>query len=555
MSKEIIYAADLFCGAGGTSTGLKKACEEAGIELNLLAINHWDTAIATHKANHPYAQHYCQDLDNVNPRKAVPRGELDILIASPECTHHSNARGGKPCSDQSRASAWHIVNWAAALQIKNILIENVKEFQSWGPLGMNGRPLKTRKGETFQAFLNALRSLGYKVDFRVLNAAYYGDPTTRERLFIIARRGRRPINWPDPTHSPDGSKTLFGKTKLWRTAREIIDWSIPGQSIFSRKKPLSRNTLNRIIAGMRKFSSKELEPFLVMLYGTNDARSIDRPMPTVTTSGNHAALCEPFIVQFNRNSKPVSVKEPLPAQTTKEHFGVCEPFIVKYYGTNKASSIKKPLPTTTTKDRFGICQPFLVGAGGPQGAGKPRGIDKPLNTVMTESHAALVEPFIIPNFTERKGQKPRCHSVDKPLPTVTGHGAGALVQPFIVPTNHGKDKRTHSIDKPMPTVTSVDAWGIVEPFILGQQSCSAPRSVDKPIPTVAAAGAIALVQPEINGHVLDIHFRMLKPHELARAMSFGDDYKFEGNREAQVKQIGNAVPVMLAKELCKALLK
>jgi len=485
MKRQItIQAADLFCGAGGTSTGLLKACEDLGYKLNLLAVNHWDVAIATHSANHPYARHICENLDNVNPRKAVPGGFLDILIASPECTHHSNARGGKPCSDQSRASGWHILRWAEALRINSILIENVKEFQSWGPLGVNGRPLKNRKGETFQAFLNALRSLGYKVDFRVLNAAYYGDPTTRERLFIIARRGRRSISWPDPTHTPDGSKTLFGKTKRWRTAREIIDWNIPGQSIFARKKPLSQNTLNRIFAGLRKFSSKELDPFLVMLYKSNDARSIDRPMPTVTAQGNHIGVCEPFIVQFNRNSKPVSTDEPLPAQTTREHFGICKPFLVEYYGNSKVSSIEKPLPTATTKERFAVCNPFILGLS------------------QTGSNSA----------------------------------------------------RVRSVDEPMSTVMTKEDFALCEPFVLGQQSCSAPRSIDKPIPTVAAAGAISLIQPKINGHVLDIHFRMLKPQELARAMSFGDDYKFEGNREAQVKQIGNAVPVMLARELCRALL-
>lgn len=454
MSTKLIYAVDLFCGAGGTSAGLKKACEELGYNLELLAINHWDIAIATHSQNHPYAQHICENIDNVNPRKAVPRGSLDILIASPECTHHSNARGGKPRSEQSRASAWHILRWAEALRIENILIENVKEFQSWGPLGNNGQLLKSRKGETYRAFLNAIVSLGYKVETRILNAAYYGDPTTRERLFIIARRGHKSIIWPEPTHTPTGAATLFGKTKHWITAREIIDWSIPGQSIFTRHKPLSQNTMNRIYVGLKKFCGKELEPFLVMLYKSNNARSIDRPMPTVMTV---------------------------------PHIGVCKPFLVKYYGNSKVSSIEKPCPTITTKDRFGICKPFIV-----------------------------------PNFTEREGQSPRVHDIDKPLPTVTGHGAGALVQPFIVPTLHGPDLRIHTIDKPMPTITSVDAWG--------------------------------LVMPQINGQALDIQFRMLRPHELARAMSFGDEYKFEGNRGDQVKQIGNAVPVMLAKNLCLNLL-
>lgn len=484
-----LEAVDLFCGGGGTSEGLKQACEELGLRLMLTAINHWDIAIATHSANHSYARHICENLDNVNPRKVFPGGHLGILVASPECTHHSNARGGKPCSDQSRASAWQVVRWAEALYIDNILIENVKEFQTWGPLDKRQRPMKSRKGETFRAFLIALESLGYKVDYRVLNAANYGDPTTRERLFIMARRGRKPIHWPEPTHTPTGEKNLYGETNPWRTAREIIDWSIPGQSIFARKKPLSQNTLNRIYAGLRKFSSKELEPFLVMLYGTSKVSSINRPVPTVTTSGAHHALCQPFIVE--------------------------------YYGNSKVSSVKKPLPAVTTKDRFAVC-----------------------------------EPFIVPNFTERKGQKPRCHSVDRPLPAVTGHGAGALVQPFILGISHtgSNSARVRSIDEPMPTVMTAEDFALCEPFVLGQQSCAAPRSVDKPIPTVAAAGAIALVQPKINGQVLDIHFRMLKPHELARAMSFGDDYKFEGNREAQVKQIGNAVPVMTAKALCKELL-
>lgn len=481
-----IYAADLFCGAGGTSTGLLKACEDLGCKLDLLAVNHWDIAIATHSVNHPYAHHICESLDNVNPRKAVPRGALDILIASPECTHHSNARGGKPCSDQSRASAWHVLRWAEALRIDNILIENVKEFQSWGPLGFNGRPLKSRKGETFHAFITALTSLGYKVDYKVLNAAYYGDPTTRERLFIVARRGRRPIHWPEPTHSPDGRKTLFGKTKPWKTAREIIDWGIPGQSIFSRKKSLSQNTINRIVAGMRKFCGKELEPFLVQLNKNCDARSLNNPLPTVATV---------------------------------PHFGLCEPFLVEYYGNGKALPVDKPIPTQTTKDRLGLCQPFIMGVGGPKGAQKPRSIDRPLNTVTTEQHSALVQPLLV---------------------GITQTG--------------GNGKRVRSVDAPVPTICTKEEFALCEPFVLGQQSCSAPRSVNKPIPTVAAAGAIALIQPKINGHVLDIHFRMLKPRELARAMSFSDDYKFEGNREAQVKQIGNAVPVMLAKELCKSLL-
>lgn len=253
---RLIYAADLFCGAGGTSTGLLHACESLGLRLKLLAINHWNLAIETHSANHPYAEHLCESMDSVDPRKAVPGGRLQILIASPECTHHSNARGGRPINDQSRASAWHILRWAEALRIDNILVENVREFQSWGPIGTNGRPLKSRRGETYRAFLQALRSLGYEVQDRILNAADFGDPTTRERLFILARRGRAPISWPVPTHTAIAGKTLFGKTQAWRAAREIIDWSIPGQSIFTRKRPLAPATLARMAVGLQKFGGE-----------------------------------------------------------------------------------------------------------------------------------------------------------------------------------------------------------------------------------------------------------------------------------------------------------
>lgn len=485
-----IYAADLFCGAGGTSSGLEFACQERGLELELLAINHWDVAIATHTINHPEANHLCENLDNVNPKKVVPSGYLDILVASPECTHHSNARGGRPMSDQSRASAWHVLRWVEALRVKNILVENVKEFRNWGPLGANGRPLKRKKGELFKAFINALKAMGYHVDYRVLNAADYGDPTTRQRLFILARLGKK-VTWPAATHTPDGKMTLLGRTCKWKTAREIIDWNIPGKSIFDRKKPLSKNTMKRIIAGIKKFSGEELEPFLVKLYKTGDAADIDKPVPTLTTIPK-IGLCQPFLVEYHgqqgKEDRVRSVGEPMPTIATNNQFGVCQPFLVEYYGNGKSRSVDKPLPTQSTKDRFGIVEPFIVritqtGSEGDQ----VRDVNKPLPTIMTKEELAVCQPFLVPNFGERVGQDPRVHSIDKPVPAVTSAGAGCLVM------------------------------------------------------------------PEYDGKRLEIKFRMLLPHELARAMSFGN-YKFSGNRVEVVKQIGNAVPVNLAKHLCLALL-
>ncbi len=241
---KTITAVDLFCGAGGTSTGLLEAAEAMGKKVELTAINHWDKAIETHLKNHPIVRHLCENLDNVNPRALFPEGRIQLLVASPECTHHSNARGGVPCSDQSRATAWRIVDWASAIYIDNILIENVPEFQSWGPLGANGLPMKSKKGKTFKAFKIALESLGYRVEHRILNAADYGDPTCRKRFFLIARRGNKRISWPSATHAEKGYTGYAGKEiKPWVPAKNIIDWELEGQSIFTRKKPLADKTL------------------------------------------------------------------------------------------------------------------------------------------------------------------------------------------------------------------------------------------------------------------------------------------------------------------------
>jgi DNA (cytosine-5)-methyltransferase 1 len=449
MKSRRVKAVDLFCGAGGSSSGLRAACTSLGLSLSLLAINHWDIAIATHSTNHPEAEHICSSIEAVDPRKAIPSGHLDLLIAGPSCTHHSRARGGKPINDQQRASAWRIVEWADALRIDALLIENVPEFQKWGPLGADGKPLKRRRGETYQAFLNALRSLGYRIETRILNAANYGDPTTRERLFVQARRGRRPITWPEQTHVPEPG--LFADQQ-WRAAREIIDWSIPGKSIFTRNRPLAPNTIARILAGLKRFGGVD---FILPQHAGGRCRTVEEPLPTITA----------------------------------------------------------------TRTAIGLCRPFLV-------------------------------PF----FGERNGQSPRVHSIDDPVPAVTSHGAGALVQPFIIPTNHGKgDVRSHDIEKPMPTITSVDAWALVEPFLVEFYGNGGARAVSEPLPTVTTKDRFGLVEPQ-KAH-LDIHFRMLQPHELAAAMGFPADYEFTGNREQRVKQIGNAIPVNTAKALCESILK
>ncbi len=560
--RKRIKAADLFCGAGGTSSGLRDACAEMGLKLDLVAINHWEIAIATHSANHPDARHLCQDLDQTDPRKVVPGRRLKLLWASPECIFHSNARGGTPVNDQSRMSAWQILRWAEALYIENILIENVPEFRNWGPLGANRTPIKRLKGKIFLAFLEQLRSLGYAVDWRILNCADYGDPTTRERLFIQARRGHRKIVWPEPTHRAQGGRDMFRKFEKWKTAREIIDWSDLGQNIFDRPKPLSPNTLRRIFAGLAKFSGL---PFVLPnegYYRGNQSRSVEDPLPAVTSRGA-GQIVQPFILN-NRGGKDgylrgASVEEPLQAVTGHNPMQLVIPYVIGQQSGAHARSVDEPLPTVAGKGAIRLVTPFLVGAGGPRNKQKARSVDKPLGAVLTENHGALIQPYIIAmeHATEASGDRRRAYSVERPLPTLTTHPMFGLAQPFLV-QYHGENRkngeRVRSVDDPMPTVATNHTPALVQPFLIEYYGTGQARSVDRPMPTIASKPHHALVIPGLQGQALVIYMRMLKVRELARAQSFPDDYEFHGTQEEVKKQIGNAVPRLTAKALCMAVL-
>lgn len=360
-----IKAADLFCGAGGSSTGLKRVADALGVRLDLTAVNHWTRAVETHAANHPEARHVCESLDSIDPRK-VTGGSLDLLWASPECTHHSTARGGKPINDQSRSTAWCVVRWAEALRPRYVIVENVPEFQTWGPIGSNNRPLVSRKGETFGAWLTAMRSLGYTVEAQVLNSADYGAATTRRRLFVVARldggRSRGAIRWPDATHAPAGTGALFGGLPQWRAAREIIDWNERGTSIFARKKPLAENTLRRIAAGARKFWGLELEPFLVAMEHGGRALDVNKPLPTITTAkGGAFGVVQPFLLGQQSGAEGRPVSSPSPTIATSGAISLIEPFLVSFYGSGiNVSSTREPLRTVTTHDRHGLVQPMAL---------------------------------------------------------------------------------------------------------------------------------------------------------------------------------------------------
>ena len=315
---KTITIADLFCGAGGTSTGAVQAAESLGYSVNLTAVDHWERAVETHSANHPKARHLCASVDSLNPRHLFAEGNLDVLWASPECTHHSRARGGKPMLDQSRATAWCVTRWAEALLPSVVMVENVPEFAEWGPLGADGKPLVRRKGETFQAWLQTLRAIGYTLDHRILCAADYGDPTTRRRLFVQAVRGRRRIVWPDATHAPEAN--LWGLPR-WRSAAEaVIDWSIPTKAISDRKKALAPKTMDRINEGLARFGGS------------------------------------PVIVAMEHGGRSLSALQPLPTVTTAKggEFGLA--YLVEYYGNGVAREVSEPLPTVTCNDRFGLVQ-------------------------------------------------------------------------------------------------------------------------------------------------------------------------------------------------------
>lgn len=339
--------ADLFCGAGGTSTGACEAISALGYRPQLTAVNHWPVAVATHERNHPGARHLCASLDALNPRDLFAPGELKLLWASPECTNHSVARRGHHVNDQSRATAWCVTRWAEALLPDTILVENVPPFKQWGPIGSNGRPIASRRGETFAAWLGTLRALGYRVDYREHIAADYGDPTTRRRLFIQAQRGRRQIIWPDATHAKGGHADLLGSRLPWVAARDIIDWSIPAQSIASRRRPLAVKTMRRIREGLEKHGGAML---IAMEHGGRTL-PLTEPLPTVTCAKGGAFGLAYLLPQGGGGTlRPVT--EPVPTIATAGAIAL----IMEYYGNGKTRPVSEPLPTVTCRDRFALIQ-------------------------------------------------------------------------------------------------------------------------------------------------------------------------------------------------------
>ncbi|WEG13974.1 DNA cytosine methyltransferase [Pullulanibacillus sp. KACC 23026] len=327
LFREIIV--DNFAGGGGASTGIELA---TGLSVDI-AINHDPAAIAMHKANHPDTEHYCESVWDVDPVKAVAGRKVGLAWFSPDCKHFSKAKGGKPVSKNVRGLAWIAVKWAIAVRPRVIMLENVEEFKTWGPL-KDGYPDESQKGKTFQSFVKSLEALGYEVEFKELRACDYGAPTTRKRFFMIARCDGKPITWPKPTHGdPQSLSVQAGRLKPWRAASEIIDWDIGTPSIFTRKKPLAKNSMIRIKRGIQKYVIDSNNPYLL---------------------DDKAFFIQHYYTHQGKETRASSLYEPLATIPTANRFGLVAAFLTKYYGSDVGQSLNDPLHTITTKDRFGL---------------------------------------------------------------------------------------------------------------------------------------------------------------------------------------------------------
>lgn len=560
--KEIIV--DNFAGGGGASTGIELA---TGRSVDI-AINHDPAAIAMHEANHPETEHYCESVWEVNPVEAVKGRPVGLAWFSPDCKHFSKAKGGKPVAKEIRGLAWVAVRWAATVKPRVIMLENVEEFTTWGPLTADGYPDKKQKGRTFRTFVNALRRQGYKVEWKELRACDYGAPTIRKRLFMVARRDGKPIVWPEPTHgAPDSPEVKAGKRLPWRTAAEIIDWSIPCPSIFERKKPLAENTMRRIARGMQKFVIDNPEPFVmrVNFSGSNHhyCDSVHEPLKTITAK-NGWGLVTPYIARIGQTGYAgdrlqYKATDPLTTITTKAEHLLVTPVLGVNTSGHPGSSPDEPLRTVTTGNQHMLISPALIqmGYGDPEGR-RVLDLEKPLGTVTAGGNKfALASAFIARHFGESVGS-----SVDDPIGTVTAGGGGksAIVTSHLVKmrgTNTGQP-----VTDPLQTITAGGLhFGEVRAFLLKYYgSADNGQTLDQPLHTVTTKDRFGLVTIKgVEYQIVDIGMRMLEPHELFAAQGFPSNYVIDEDangqrysKSAQVARCGNAVPPPFAQALVRA---
>ncbi len=547
LFNEIVV--DNFAGGGGASTGIEMALGRSPE----IAINHDPDAISMHTVNHPDTEHYCESVWDIVPRDVVAGRPVGLVWLSPDCKHFSKAKGSTPVSKKIRGLAWVTLRWAATVRPRVIMLENVEEFQTWGPLLIdsegNARPDPAKKGRTFNSFINALRRQGYKVEWRELRACDYGTPTIRKRLFLIARRDGAPIVWPKPTHGePASAEVKAGKLLPWRTAADIIDWSIPCPSIFltqeeakaqglNVKRPLAEATMRRIAKGVERFVIDAAEPFIVKCNHTSNrtvydafrGQGLHEPLQTVTAAPGFALVqpqLAPFITEHANAShqRNMPADEPLRticAEVKGGHFALVAPVIARQFGNSVGQSVEDPLGTVMAK------------------------ADK----------SQLVTAFLAKHYTGVVGAE-----LTQPLPTVTTVDHNALVTSHLVKLR-GTCQHGQPVTEPMPTVTAGGLHiGEVRAFLLKYYGTDSAIPCSEPLHTVTTRDRFGLVTVRGEDYqIVDIGMRMLEPHELFAAQGFPADYVIDHDatgkkftKTAQVARCGNAVCPPLAAALVRA---
>lgn len=521
---------DNFAGGGGASTGIELA---TGYSVDI-AINHDPEAIKMHKANHPNTKHYCENVWAVDPVKACKGHPVGLAWFSPDCKHFSKAKGGKPKDKNIRGLAWVACRWAGLVRPRVIMLENVEEFKTWGPLNRRHHPIKAKQGKTFEKFVQQLTDMGYVVEFKELIAADYGAPTMRKRFFMIARCDGKPIVWPKPTHaSADSEEVKAGLLKPYVGAYTQIDFSRPCPSIFDTSeeikekygiravRPLATKTMERIARGLKKFV-------------------LDNP--------------EPFIIQCNHGGerRPNDIREPMPTITGKHGYGIVEPTLAPYMGTNitnhPGGNCKDPIHTITTGNQQCLISPTLIQYHSETVKGEVRGqtIEEPIMTVDGSNRYGLVTSFLHKYYDG--GYKGAGENIENPLPTVTAWDHNSVVTANLIQMNNHCDGR--DMRDPIPTITAGDGhFGEVRAFLIKYYGQSTGQDINEPLDTVTSRDRFGLVTIDGTDYqIVDIGLRMLEPRELYGCQGFPADYIIDHDytgktypRSEQVRRCGNAV--------------
>lgn len=541
---------DNFAGGGGASTGIEMA---TGYSVDI-AINHDPEAIKMHKANHPNTKHYCEDVWQVDPVKACNGHPVGLAWFSPDCKHFSKAKGGKPKDKFIRGLAWVACRWAGLVRPRVIMLENVEEFKTWGPLNRGHHPIKSKQGKTFEKFVQQLTDLGYDVQFRELVAADYGAPTMRKRFFMIARCDGKTIVWPEPTHAPADSEAVkAGLLKPYVGAYTQLDFSLPCPSIFDTSKeikekygiravrPLAPKTMERIARGLKKFV-------------------LDNP--------------EPFIIQCNHGGerRPNDIREPMPTITGKHGYGIVEPYMVQIgqtgFTVDRSKDVRDPLTTIVSKNEHCLIEPKLapyLSVNRENHFGSD--VMDPIHTVTSNNQHMLMTPTLIQYHSETAQGEVRGQTIEDPIMTVDGSNRYGLVTSFLskfYKTGIGQDER-----EPLHTITtSAGHFGEVRAFLIKYYGDATGQDIEKPLDTVTTKDRFGLVTIEgVDYQIVDIGLRMLEPRELYGCQGFPEDYIIDHDytgktypRSEQVRRCGNAVcppiPAALVRanlpELCVA---